>query len=300
MAEVVVVGSINVDLTMDVERIPVRGETLPGSDLHRGGGGKGANQAVACARLGRDVMMIGAVGDDPDGAWMLSRLASEGVDTSAVSRSSRSTGQALIMVEPDGESTIVISPGANWSVSPASVDAAASAVAEARCVLAQQEISADAVARAAQLAQGLFVLNPAPARSIDAALLARVDVLVPNAFELAGLVGARPSFDLDVLREMARSVRGPRAVVVTLGARGALVVEGSRDTHVPAPTVKAVDATAAGDTFCGALVDALLSDADTVTATAWACRVAAIAVTRRGAMDAIPSRSEVSDAPSRS
>jgi ribokinase len=293
MADVVVVGSINVDLTIEVDRVPSRGETLPGSDLRRGGGGKGANQAVACARLGRAVSMVGAVGHDADGTWMLELLAAENVDTRAVLRSSRSTGQALILVEPDGESTIVISPGANASLSPANVDAAATLVVSARCVLAQQEVSAATVARAAELASGLFVLNPAPARPVSAEVLARVDVLVPNRHELAGLVGTEPSADLDVIGDMARSLDGPTTVVVTLGPDGALVVERSRRTHVAAVEAKAVDATAAGDTFCAALVDALLDGADVIAATRWATRAAAVAVTRRGAMDSIPRRSEV-------
>lgn len=293
MSDVVIVGSINVDLTIEVPRVPMRGETLPGSDLRRGGGGKGANQAVACARLGRTVSMVGAVGDDPDGTWMLELLASEGVDTGAVSRSHRATGQAVILVEPDGESTIVISPGANASLSPTNIDAAATLIASARCVLAQQEISAATVERAAELANGLFVLNPAPSRPLSAGVLGRVDVLVPNRHELAGLLGARPSEDMETLTRMAQSLEGPKTVVVTLGAGGALVVDHRGSTHVPAVQVAPLDATAAGDTFCAALVDALLDEADVVAATRWATRAAALAVTRRGAMDSIPHRFEL-------
>jgi ribokinase len=293
MSEIIVVGSINVDVSIGVPHAPRRGETLLGADIVRGGGGKGANQAVACARLGRETAMVGAVGDDADGTWMLQLLAAEDVDTSAVLRLDRPTGQAVILVEPDGESTIVVSPGANGALAPEDIDRARDRLAEARCVLAQQEVSAAVVTRAAELTRGLFVLNPAPARPVDRQTLQHVDVLVPNRYELAGLCGEEPSSDDNAIAAMARTLEGPTAVVVTLGTAGALVVEGDRAVHVPAHSVEAVDATAAGDTFCAALVDALLDGADTVEAARWAVRVAAVTVGRRGAMSAIPYRSEI-------
>lgn len=293
MFEVVVVGSLNVDLSVRVPHALNRGETLMGSDILRGAGGKGANQAVACRRLGRNVVMVGAVGDDADGAWMIARLTAEGVDTSAVRRVERPTGHALILVEPDGESTIVVSPGANAALTVEDIDAVAHAIASAPCVLAQQEVDAAVVARAAALAEGVFVLNPAPARALSPDVLKSVDILVPNRHELAGLVGAAPSEDLDAIAGMARMLRGPKAVVVTLGTRGALVVEEGTTVHVPAVRVAAVDATAAGDTFCAALVDGLLDGASTVEAARWAVQAAAVTVTRHGAMDSIPLRSEI-------
>jgi len=296
MVEVVVVGSLNVDLAVRVPHALRRGETLLGSDLVRGGGGKGANQAVACRRLGRSVAMVGAVGTDGDGTWMIDLLAEEGIDTSAVQRVERATGHALIFVEPDGESTIVVSPGANAALTVGHIDAVAHAIASSPCVLAQQEVDAAVVARAAALSEGLFVLNPAPARALTIDVLKRVDILVPNRHELAGLVGAAPSEDLDAIAAMARSLEGPTAVVVTLGPRGALVVEAGAIVHVPAVPAEALDATAAGDTFCAALVDGLLDGASTVEAARWAVRVAAVTVTRQGAMDSIPQRSEVDGA----
>ena len=293
MFDVMVVGSLNVDLSVRVPHALRRGETLLGSDIVRGAGGKGANQAVACRRLGRSVAMVGAVGTDADGAWMIDRLTAEGVDTSAVRRVKRPTGHALIMVEPDGESTIVVSPGANAALTVEDIDAVAQAIASAPCVLAQQEVDASVVARAAALAEGIFVLNPAPARSLDAGMLKLVDVLVPNRHELAGLVGAAPSEDLDSIARLVRLLQGPKSVVVTLGTRGALVVEAHATVHVPAVPVAAVDATAAGDTFCAALVDGLLDGASTVEAARWAVQAAAVTVTRHGAMDSIPLRSQV-------
>ncbi|MHB1018295.1 MAG: ribokinase [Coriobacteriia bacterium] len=294
MSDVAVVGSINVDRAVEVPVALERGATLLGGSVLRGPGGKGANQAVALARLGRNVAMIGAVGADADGDWMVETLDAEGVDTRDVVRlEGTATGQAFVFVEPDGESTIVVAAGANGTLTPAMIDAGRETIAGARCVLAQQEVPADVVERAAELCTGIFVLNPAPARPLSEALLGRVDVLVPNRHELAGIAGRAGTADLRVIGEMARSLRGPRAVVVTLGGDGALVVEGGEETHVPALPVTAIDATAAGDTFCGALVDGLLEGLSTVAAVEWAVRAAALATERPGAMASIPTRAEV-------
>ncbi|MDP2299999.1 MAG: ribokinase [Actinomycetota bacterium] len=293
MSEVVVVGSINVDRAVEVPSALERGATLLGADVHRGPGGKGANQAVALARLGRDVGMLGAVGADADGDWMLGILADEGVDTGGITRSEAPTGQAFVFVEPGGESTIVVAPGANGALSAAGLDGLADRIAAARCVLAQQEVPADVVARASELCRGMFVLNPAPARPISPEVLQRVDVLVPNRHELAALADVPGTDDITALAEMAKSLEGPRIVVVTLGAHGALVVDEGGTTHVPAIPVDAIDATAAGDTFCAALTDGLLNGASAIDATRWAVRVAALTVQRRGAMDSIPRRDEV-------
>ncbi|MGB4593460.1 MAG: ribokinase [Coriobacteriia bacterium] len=288
MSDIVVVGSINVDLAIAVPHAPRRGETLLGGAVRRSGGGKGANQAVGCARLERSVSMIGAVGADADGEYMLGLLADEGVDTSAVVTLDTATGQAVILVEPDGESTIVVAPGANSAFSVADLDAAAEIVASAGCVLAQQEIDASVVARASELVTGLFVLNPAPARPIDARVLARVDVLVPNRHELATLCGEPTSDRIEDVARMALGLRGPGSIVVTLGAEGALVVEHGGAHRVPAVAVTAVDATAAGDTFCAALADSLLRGYSTTAAASRACQAAAVTVQRRGAMESMP------------
>ncbi len=293
MSDVVVVGSINVDRSVDVPVAPPRGSTLLGSDVLRGAGGKGANQAVALARLGRSVAMVGALGQDAEGDWMLSVLADEGIDVGGVVRVSQPTGQAFIFVEPDGESTIVVSPGANSALTPEYLEASRELVAGARCVLLQQEIPAETVARATKLARGLVVLNPAPARAVAPEVLGRVDVIVPNRFELAGLLGQPVPESLEDVARMALALEGPGAVVVTLGLDGCLIAENGATAHVPATPTEAVDATAAGDTFCGSLVDALLQGMTTHGAAAWANRVAAVAVGRRGAQESIPYRSEV-------
>ncbi|MDG4772457.1 ribokinase [Solwaraspora sp. WMMD792] len=305
MTDIVVVGSLNVDVVVPLDELPAAGQTvLSAADHSRAGGGKGANQAVAAARLGRSVAMVGAVGDDAEGQWLTGLLAAEGVDTSAVLRAPRPTGQAIVLVTADGDSTIAVSSGANMWLAPEHLRPYADLIGDAAAVLLQQEIDAAVVAAVVAAARGLVVVNPAPARPIDAATLARVDVLVPNRGELAALAGAAvpagagpagtgPSEGVDSLAAMARSLgtRGP--VVVTLGADGALVVTADREHLVPAEPVVAADATGAGDTFCAALADALLDGAAIDDAARWASRAAAVTVTRPGAMASAPRRAEV-------
>ncbi|GAA3391820.1 ribokinase [Cryptosporangium minutisporangium] len=281
--EIVVVGSLNVDVTVDVPEAPAAGQTLLGGDARRSGGGKGGNQAVAAARLGRRTAMVGAVGAQ-DGDYLLSILRDEQIDVGGVRRVDGPTGQAFVFVDPEGDSTIVVSPGANNHVE---VDR--DLVAGARCVLLQQEVPAAVVEEAASVANGLVVLNPAPARPVAASLLANVDVLVPNRGELLGLAGVDRGDLVQIAQKLG--TRGP--VVVTLGAQGCLVVEAERSTRVPAEQVKAVDATAAGDSFCAAIADAVLDGADIVEAARWATRVAAVTVTRHGAMASLPTRAEL-------
>ncbi|MEM9201152.1 MAG: ribokinase [Actinomycetota bacterium] len=292
--EVTVVGSANLDLVVEVETIPLVGETVLGGDLRRVPGGKGANQAVAAARLGRRVMMIGRLGDDEGGAILRSALDADGVDTSQL----RSTpgvpnGVALIAVGGDGDNAIVVSPGANARVTGADVDAAGAAL-DATVTLLQLEIPLDAVAAAAQRATGTVILNPAPApaAALPDHLLAAVDVLVPNQTELATLAGYDGSVDLEIATELAAQLPS-RAVVVTLGAEGALVVADGVTTHVPAPVVTPVDTTAAGDSFCGALADAIVRGADLVDAARWAVRVGAATTQRPGAQPSLPTPAEV-------
>ncbi|MEU1887447.1 ribokinase [Micromonospora rifamycinica] len=297
MTDIVVVGSLNVDVVVPLHELPAAGQTVLGSaDHRRTGGGKGANQAVAAARLGRRVAMVGAVGIDADGDWLLGLLAAEGVVTDAVLRAPRPTGQAIVLVTDDGDSTIAVSSGANMWLAAEHLTPLRQLIGSARAVLLQQEVDAAVVAEAVRAAEGLVVLNPAPARPVDPATLARVDVLVPNRGELAALAGVRlpvGAADTDDLVAMARTLgtRGP--VVVTLGGDGALVVTTDRQWLVPAEQVDAVDATGAGDTFCAALADALLDGAAIDEAARWASRAAAVTVTRPGAMAAAPRRAEV-------
>jgi ribokinase len=288
-----VVGSVNTDLTIAVPRLPREGETILGGEAVRRAGGKGANQAVASARLGRRTGLVGRVGDDPEAGALLGRLAAEGVDTSAVARAEGASGTAIILLR-DGESTIVVSPGANARLSEADVLAAGPALRAARAVLLSLEVPVAAVAAAARVAGGLVVLNPAPARPLPAELLARVDVLVPNRQELAGLAVAPAAAGPGAVAEQARALPAAEiVVVVTLAGDGALVVTPGGVSQVAAEPATVVDATAAGDGFCAALTDALIGGADVQAAARWATRVAAVVVERPGAMDSLPTRQEV-------
>jgi ribokinase len=282
---IAVVGSINLDVVVEVDRHPAPGETVIGGDRRELPGGKGANQAVAAARLGGVVVLVGRVGADEAGRRLLDGLGAEGVDVSHVQEDPEApTGMALIAVDASGENTIVVSPGANARVSARDVQAAADVLAGAAVTLVQHEVPEEAVAAALAAAGGTVVLNPAPAR----ALVAPVDVLVPNRGELEALAGRAG----DPV-ELARGLQGPRAVVVTLGAEGAVVVEGDRVDWARAPSVEAVDTTGAGDAFCGALVQALAEGATLVEAARWAARAAAVGVTRLGAQGGMPRREDV-------
>jgi ribokinase len=285
---IAVVGSINLDLVVGVERHPAPGETVIGDDRRELPGGKGANQAVAAARLGAAVALVGRVGADAQGARLRAGLAAEGVDVTHVREDPDApTGVALIAVDAAGENTIVVSPGANARVGAGDVDAAHDVLAGAAVVLLQHEVPEEAVAAAIVAAGATVVLNPAPARAVAAP----VDVLVPNRGELAALAGRAG----DPVA-LARSLAGARAVVVTLGAQGAVVVEGDRAEHVAAPHVRAVDTTGAGDAFCGALAQALDDGATLVEAARWAVRAAAASVTRAGAQGGLPRRGDLAPA----
>ena len=292
--EVVVVGSLNQDLTVAVPRLPRAGETVLGDGLRTGAGGKGANQAVAVARLGLRVAMVGRVGDDGGGRALMAGLADDGVDVGGVRLDDLApTGTAMIVVDSAGENMIVVSPGANGRVGIDDVGAVASVLGGAAVTLLQLEVPLEAVAAAAAASGGTVILNPAPAAPLPAELLARVDVLVPNRTELALLAGTDPPDGLDDVTELASGLDGPAAVVVTLGAEGALVWAAGAATHVPAPVVEAVDATAAGDAFCGGLTDGLVRGDSLVEAVRWAVRVGAVAATRHGAQPSLPTRSDV-------
>ncbi len=291
---IAVVGSLNLDIVVPVRSLPRPGETVLGGYARRGCGGKGANQAVAAARLGQSVAMIGRVGDDEPGRVLRDALATERVDVSrvAVTRDAP-TGVALIAVDESGENTIVVSPGANERLSSKDVGDAARCLEQAGALLVQLEVPLAAVAAAVAASSGIVILNPAPAAVLEEGLLASVDVLVPNRSELARLAGKEETTDLASLRAMAAGLAGPGAVVVTLGANGALVVEERGAIHIPPTPVEAVDATGAGDCFCGALADGLVRGLSLVEAAEWASRAAAVAITKPGAQGSLPRRAEV-------
>lgn len=292
---ITVIGSLNQDIVVRVARHPKPGETVLGKDHFVAAGGKGANQAVAASRLGQAVTMVGRVGDDDAGRMLLAGLADDAVDTSGVAvDDGAGTGIAFITVDDQAENAIVVSPGANGRMSAADVDRAAAAVSEAAVVLLQLEVPLDAVSRAATLATGVVMLNPAPARALPQELLSGVDVLVPNRSELGVLAGQpEPTTTGDVLAA-ARTLRGPDAIVVTLGAEGALVLRGGEPpVAVAAPVIEPVDTVGAGDAFCGALADGLARGQDLVAACRRAVVAGAIAATRPGAQPSLPTAAEV-------
>ena len=292
--DVVVVGSLNLDLVVSVPHLPAPGETVVGGDVQRHHGGKGANQAVAAARLGRRTAMVGCVGDDEAGRALVARLEAEGVDPRHVrALDDMPSGTALITVAPDGENEIVVSPGANARLSAVDVRGASTTLEEAAVTLVQLEIPMETVAAAAEIAGGTFILNPAPASRLASDVLARVDVLIPNRIELAAIAGSEVPGSLRDVSDVVDRIRGVDRIVTTLGADGAFVADGAERTHVPAASVNAVDTTAAGDAFCGAIADALARGQSLVDATRWATAAAAVSVTRDGAQDSLPRAAEV-------
>jgi len=279
---------------MRVDRLPSPGETVSGHDLRHDQGGKGANQAVAAARLGAETAMIGCVGDDEAGTGATSALAGEGIDVSGLTvAAGHPTGQAFISVDSLGENSIVVVDGANGLLTPDRVRLESARIASAGVLLCQLEVPISAVTAAAELAKGIVVLNPAPARQLPHDLLTRADVVVPNAGELATLAGAEAlPTTIDEITALVRLAGLDRAVV-TLGARGALVVDGDRSLMIEAVPVDVVDTTAAGDAFCGALAVALSEGRSLEDAARWAAAAGAGAASVRGAQASLPNRSRV-------
>ena len=293
-----VVGSLNMDLIASAPRIPAPGETIIGHRFHTAAGGKGANQAVAAARLGAQVSMIGRVGDDTYGQAQLSNLAADGVDTAFVKVDPNAhTGVALITVDDAGQNSIVVSSGANWQMSAADVDAAEAAIAGADMLLLQLETRPQVVARAAELAvrHGVpLLLNPAPARSLSPELLAQVTYLIPNESETALLSGQAVT-DLGSARNAARKLRqmGVATVVLTLGEQGALLIAEGLEEHVPAFAVDVVDTTAAGDAFVAGFAVAVASGRSPREAMRFAAATGALATTKLGAQPSLPDLEKV-------
>ncbi|MFI1016173.1 ribokinase [Streptomyces sp. NPDC020965] len=299
--DLLVVGSANADLVIGVERRPGPGETVLGSDLAIHPGGKGANQSVAAARLGARTALLARVGEDAHGRLLLESLRAAGVDVTGVRVGGAPTGVALITVDPSGDNSIVVSPGANARLTAADVRGAAELLRSARVVSAQLEIPLETVAEIVRTLPptGRLVLNPSPPRELPAAVLAACDPLIVNEHEARFLLGGTAAGDTPESWARRLLARGPRSVVVTLGAAGALVADGRTGTavRVPAPRVAAVDTTGAGDAFTAALAWRLGRGEDLPTAAAYAVRVGAAAVTRSGAQSSYPTERELPAAP---
>jgi ribokinase len=296
----VVLGSINADHILNLETFPTPGETVTGNQYQVAFGGKGANQAVAAGRSGANIAFIACTGDDDTGERVRKQLASDNIDIAPVSVvAGESTGVALIFVNAEGENVIGIHAGANAALTTERVEAQRGIIAGAEALLMQLESPVESVLAAAKIAHEnhtSVVLNPAPARVLSDELLALVDIITPNETEAEKLTGIRVESDDDAERA-ARALhdKGIGTVIITLGSRGVWASVNGEGRRVPGFKVKAIDTIAAGDTFNGALVTALLEGEALDTAIRFAHAAAAIAVTRKGAQPSVPWRKEIDE-----
>jgi len=293
---IVVVGSSNTDLIVPAARLPTSGETILGGDLVMAPGGKGANQAVAAARLGAEVTFVARIGDDIFGRAALDNFQREGLKTDYVFRdASAPSGVALIVVGPNGQNLIAVAPGANGRLSLADIEVASPALAQARIVLLQLETPLETVlaaARAGPAAGSTVILNPAPAQQLPADLLRMANIITPNETEAALLTGSYGETPEAAAAELL--AQGVETVIVTLGEAGVLVATApDQMRRAPGFRVKAVDATAAGDAFNGGLAVALARGESLDSAIRYSQAVAAISVTRLGAQPSLPTEAEV-------
>lgn len=296
---IVVIGSINMDLVLRVPRMPLPGETLTGGAFRTIPGGKGANQAVACARMsgklaagGQQVAMVACVGDDEFGATLRAALVADGIiDRHVTTMPGVASGIASILVDDNGQNSIVLAGGANDCLSPAHIDAARELIEQSDIVVLQLEVPMETVVHAIKLARTLgktVVLNPAPAAKVPADVLALVDYLIPNEIEAAMLAGAE--VDANDVKALAAALQkqGSDNIIITLGSKGVHAALYGGDHDFPAQAVQAVDTTAAGDTFIGGFVAGLASGLDEAEAIAQGQRAAAWSVTKPGAQTSIP------------
>ena len=298
--KILIIGSLNMDFDIEANKIPEPGETVLGRSVSHIPGGKGANQAYAAGRLGGDAAMIGAVGDDPYGSSLIQSLASAGVDTSGIERySGCSTGQAYIALDPSGENSIIVVPGANRLVTPEMIYRHMDLIDSCDYILTQFEIPIETVSYIKTLAiqkKKHLIVDPAPAVSeLPDGFWEGIDIIKPNETELSLLSGMQMSSREEYLAGARAMIRkGVSTVVLTLGKLGCLVATKDQDVFYPAHTVKAVDTTAAGDSFTAALVIALSEGKPLAEAVTFAQTVCAIVVTRKGAQSSIPAREELS------
>jgi len=296
MSDILVIGSLNADLVLRAPRFPLPGETIQGEDLVIIPGGKGANQAVAAARLGAKVSMIGRVGSDAFGDILIKNLKNNNIDEHLVNiDESTTTGTAVILVDKHGQNSIVLSPGANARVTPS--DVKPEAFSNSRLLLLQLEIPIETVIHSANLARerGLRVLlNPAPAYVLPDELLKTAEFIIPNEIELSVLTG-KSIRDIESVKVAGRSLMalGARNIIVTLGEQGAVILNKDGEKLIPAFNTKIVDSTAAGDAFIGGMAVGLLNGKSLEDAVQYACACGALAVEKFGAQPSLPTLEEV-------
>jgi ribokinase len=295
---IVIVGSLNMDLVVRCPHIPQPGETVIGGELNSIPGGKGANQAVAAARLGAQVDMVGRLGNDSFADRLLENLESAGVSTDHVRRDVEvATGVALIVVDDQGENSIVVASGANMRMTTKDIASAKEAISTADVLLLQLEVPLDVVTRAAQIAkdhQVTVILNPAPAKPLPDELLKLVDVLVPNESETALLTGLVTDSQAELTKAAGELLNfGINSVVITLGGRGAMLAKPDRQEVYEAFNVQPVDTTAAGDAFSASLAVAIGRGESLPNAIRWANSAGALTTLRFGAQTSLPSQDEV-------
>jgi len=298
MPKVVVVGSANVDLTIRVDRLPQLGETVSGGEFYTSFGGKGANQAVAAHKAGAEVRFLAKVGCDQNGEAIIKNLEALGLTSDGIlTDESRHSGVALIMVDRMGNNTIAVSPGSNRNLTEEDIHGAESDISWGEVLLIQLEVPMSTVKEALRLAKAhglLTILNPAPARRLQEEIIALVDILTPNEIEAGTLTGDMAEDLNEATRAASKLLEsGAGHVIITLGERGACWVQRDRVQAFPAFSVAAVDSTAAGDAFNGALALALAEERPMQEAISFANAAGALTVTKKGAQDSLPTREEI-------
>jgi len=298
MNSIVVIGSSNTDMVVKTDHLPVPGETIVGGEFFIYPGGKGANQAVAAARLGGQVSLVASIGGDIFGKRSIELIATEGIDVSGIiSNENEASGVALITVDKNGENCITVAPGSNATLYPRSIERSVELIRSASIVMMQLEIPLETIIYAAQLCRNTnatFILNPAPACRLPDSLFPDIDIITPNEKEAEMLTGIMIS-DLSSASMAAQILKdkGAGIVIITLGKQGALIVTDDFEQHVPSIIVDAIDTTGAGDIFNGALAVALANGMELTAAVAFACKAAALSVTRLGAQSSAPNLKEL-------
>ena len=297
MKNILVIGSLNIDFVINVDKMPLPGQTITGRDFSLVCGGKGANQAYAAAKLGGNVSMIGAVGNDEYGKMLSDNLESVGVDVSGIKVLDTDTGRAFITVDSTGENSIVVVKGANGLVSKELIDEKIDLIDAADIIVMQLEIPLDVVRYVAGIARKkdkVVILDPAPAVDLDDELLRNIDIIKPNETELERLCGFEINNDEDVVSGAITLIdKGVEKVIVTLGDKGSMYVDYNIDKKYDAFNVDVVDTTGAGDAFTGALAKSLVDGRDVSDAIKYAHFVSSIVVGKKGAQTSIPSEKEV-------